>query len=38
MTKRFSVFLTALFCAFIGGMCAISIFLPKKEFSELENR
>jgi len=38
MTKRLSVFLTALFCAFIGGMCAISIFLPKKEFSELENR
>ena len=38
MTKRFSVFLTALFCAFIGGVCAISILLPKKEFSELENR
>ncbi len=38
MTKKFSVFLTALFCAFIGGVLLISLVLPKKDFSPLENR
>ena len=38
MTKKFSVFLTALFCAFIGGMLVISTLLPDQEFSPLENR
>ena len=38
MSKKFSVFLTALFCAFIGGVCVISLLLPDKDFSPLENR
>ena len=36
--KKYSVLLSALFCAFIGGICIVSLLLPKKEFSELENR
>ena len=36
--KKYGVLLTALFCAFIGGICIVSLLLPKKEFSELENR
>ena len=36
--KKYSVLLSALFCAFIGGICVVSLLLPKKEFSELENR
>ncbi|MCI8303560.1 MAG: hypothetical protein HFF52_02925 [Lawsonibacter sp.] len=38
MSKKFSVFLTALFCAFIGGVTVISLLLPDKSFSSLENR
>ena len=38
MTKKYSIFLTGLFCAFIGGVFLLSVLLPKKEFSELENR
>ena len=38
MTKKFSIFLTALFCTFIGGMLVISTLLPDQEFSPLENR
>ena len=38
MSKKFNIFLTALFCAFIGGVCVISLLLPDKDFSELENR
>ena len=38
MSKRYSIFLTALFCAFLGGMALLSLLLPKKSFSELENR
>ena len=38
MTKKFSMFLTVLFCAFIGGMSVISLLLPDKDFSPLENR
>lgn len=38
MSKKFNIFLTILFCAFIGGMGVISLLLPDKEFSELENR
>ena len=38
MSKKFSVFLTALFCAFIGGVCVISLLLPDKDFLPLENR
>jgi len=38
MTKKYSIFLTGLFCAFIGGVFLLSVLLPKKSFSELENR
>ncbi len=38
MSKKFNIFLTLLFCAFIGGMGVISLLLPDKGFSELENR
>ena len=38
MTKKYSIFLSALFCAFIGGVFLISLLLPKKDFSPLENR
>ena len=38
MSKRYSIFLTALFCTFLGGMALLSLLLPKKSFSELENR
>ena len=35
MSKKFNIFLTLLFCAFIGGMGVISLLLPDKDFSEL---
>ena len=38
MSKRFSVFLTDLFCVFVGGMAVLSLLLPDAEFSPLENR
>lgn len=38
MNKKFNVFLTGLFCAFLGGMLVISLILPDKDFSPLENR
>lgn len=38
MSKKFNIFLTVLFCAFIGGMGVISLLLPDRDFSELENR
>lgn len=38
MSKKFNTFLTALFCAFLGGMLMISTILPDVGFSELENR
>ena len=38
MSKRYSIFLTVLFCAFLGGMALLSLLLPKESFSELENR
>ncbi len=38
MSKKFNIFLSALFCAFIGGVCVISLLLPDKDFSPLENR
>ena len=38
MTKKFSVFLTVLFCSFIGGVTVLSLLLPDAEFSPLENR
>lgn len=38
MSKKYSIFLTALFCAFIGGVAVISLLLPDVDFSPLENR
>lgn len=38
MTKKYSLLLTILFCAYLGGMMVISLLLPKQEFSPLENR
>jgi hypothetical protein len=38
MSKKFNIFLSVLFCAFIGGVFVISTILPDREKSELENR
>ena len=38
MSKKFSIFLTIMFCAFIGGVSAASLLLPDRNFSPLENR
>lgn len=38
MTKPYGTFLTALFCTFVGGMLLVSIILPDRASSELENR
>lgn len=38
MSNKYSKLVTGLFCGFIGGICVVSIVLPKKSFSELENR
>ena len=36
--KKFNIFLSALFCLFIGGMLVVSTLLPDQSFSPLENR
>ena len=38
MSSKYSKFLTALFCAFIGGVLLVSTILPDREMSETENR
>ena len=38
MSKKFNIFLSCLFCAFLGGVFLLSALLPDKEFSPLENR
>ena len=38
MSKKFSIFLSALFCTFIGGVAVISLLLPDHDFSPLEHR
>lgn len=38
MSKRYSIFLCVLFCAFIGVFAAAHLLLPDREFSENENR
>ena len=38
MSKKFNIFLSALFCLFIGGVAVVSLLLPDKDFSPLENR
>lgn len=38
MKKQNSLFVAALFCLFLGGMTLLSLFLPDRSFSEMENR
>ena len=38
MTKAYSRFLTVLFCLFLGGFLAVSVLLPDRDRSEMENR
>lgn len=38
MSKRYSIFLTALFCLFLFGFGALHLALPDRTFSEQENR
>jgi len=38
MSKKFNLFLSALFYTFIGGVFVLSLLLPDKDFSPLENR
>ncbi|MCI9264658.1 MAG: hypothetical protein HFF06_08805 [Oscillospiraceae bacterium] len=38
MSKKYSVFLTALFCGFLGVMVTANALVPDREFSQVENR
>ena len=38
MTKKYAIFITALFCVFIFGFGAALLILPDRDFSEQENR
>ena len=38
MTKRYCIFITALFCAFIGVFLVANAVSPDRAFSEMENR
>ena len=38
MSKRYSIFVTILFCAFLGAFGALHWIVPDREFSEIENR
>ena len=38
MSKKFNIFLSTLFCVFLGGVFVLSLLLPDKDFSPLENR
>ena len=38
MSKRYAIFITALFCCFLGVFLTANALTPDKEFSELENR
>jgi len=38
LSKKYSLFITALFCLFIGGFCAAHFLVPDQAFSETENR
>ena len=38
MSKKFNIFLSAVFCVFLGGVFLLSALLPDKTFSPLENR
>ena len=38
MSKKYSIFITALFCLFTFGFGAAHFILPDREFSEQENK
>ena len=38
MTKRYTIFITAIFCAFIGVFMVANAVSPDREFSPIENR
>ena len=38
MSKKYAIFLTALFCAYLGGFLLLNLVTPDREFSPLENR
>ena len=38
MSKKFNLFLSGLFCLFLGGVFLLSTLLPDRAFSPLENR
>lgn len=38
MSKKYAIFITALFCAFLGTFFAANALTPDREFSPLENR
>ncbi len=38
MSKKYAIFITALFCAFLGVFFVVGAVSPDKEFSEQENR
>ena len=38
MKKSHNLLITVLFCAFLGGIAMVSLLLPDKDFSEMENR
>ena len=38
MKKHYPLFLSLLFCAFLGSMAAANALTPDRAFSELENR
>ena len=38
MTKRYAIFITAIFCAFIGVFMVANAVSPVREFSPIENR
>ena len=37
-SKRYSIFITVLFCAFLGVFALAQVILPDRTFSENENR
>ena len=38
MSRRYCIFLTALFCAFLAVFLVAGAVLPDREFSQIENR
>lgn len=38
MSKKYSIFITALFCVFIGGFFIANLLTPDRDFSPMENR